>query len=440
MNKFFSTITMTYSEVISFLYNQLPVYQKNGQQAYKNSLSNIIHLCDCLGNPQNSFKSIHIGGTNGKGSVSHMCASVLQESGYKTGLYTSPHFIDFRERIRINGECISENFITDFVQTNKKLISDIEPSFFEITVALAFYFFAQEKVDIAVIEVGLGGRLDSTNIIAPIVACITNIDLDHTQILGTTHTAIAHEKAGIIKAHTPIIIGEQSLKTQTIFEEHAHNKKSSIIFANTLYTIQSSHKEWHKKFSIHHHNHTKLSNLSTDLTAIYQQKNICTAYAILTEINKTSFTIPEKAIHEGFKNIIRNTHIAGRWHIIKTSPFVVCDVAHNYAGIKETMKQLSSYKSTDIHIVWGMVTDKDVARIIPLLPTKAHYHLCKPNIERGMTINHLKTFFDNLSYTTHPSVIDAYISAYKKAGKNSIIYIGGSTFVVSEFLLEKNQK
>ncbi|MDA3883286.1 MAG: bifunctional folylpolyglutamate synthase/dihydrofolate synthase [Bacteroidales bacterium] len=429
---------MNYSETVTFLYEQLPVYQKTGQVAYKDSLDNIIELCSLLGNPHTKIKTIHIGGTNGKGSVSHMCASILQEAGYKTGLYTSPHFIDFRERIQINGSYIEKNEITQFVERHHSIIQEIQPSFFEISLALAFDYFARQNVDIAVIEVGLGGRLDSTNIITPLVACITNIGLDHTHILGNTKAQIAGEKAGIIKPSIPIIIGESNEETDFVFREKAKECSSTITFANTIFSIQSdSENEWFTQFNILQNNKIIAEKILSDLSGLYQKKNICTAIAIINEIRTQGFHISQQDIRSGFRKVIQNTHLQGRWHIISEKPLIVCDIAHNHAGTQETMKQVNSLKNKDIHIVWGMVQDKDIETIIPLLPHHAQYYLCKPNIERGMPTEELKQYFAQLKYSTHTSVVDAYTSAYQNIDTESILYIGGSTFVVAEFLSQK---
>jgi dihydrofolate synthase/folylpolyglutamate synthase len=429
---------MNYSETVTFLYEQLPVYQKTGQAAYKDSLDNIIELCSLLGNPHTKIKTIHIGGTNGKGSVSHMCASILQEAGYKTGLYTSPHFIDFRERIQINGSCIPKNEITQFVEKHHSIIQEIQPSFFEITVALAFDYFARQNIDIAIIEVGLGGRLDSTNIITPLVSCITNIGLDHTHILGNTKELIAGEKAGIIKPGRPVIIGESNEETDSVFTEMAKVRSSTISFADSIFSIKSELKnDWFTQFNIVQNNKIIAEKISSDLTGLYQKKNICTAIAVISEIRTQGFHISTEHISSGFRNVIHNTHLQGRWHIISKNPLVICDIAHNYTGIQETMNQIKHLKNKDIHIVWGMVHDKDIETIIPLLPPHAQYYLCKPNIERGMPTKELQKYFTHLKYSTHTSVVDAYRSAYQNIDTESILYIGGSTFVVAEFLSQK---
>ena len=318
---------MNYKNTIDFLYQNLPMYQNIGKDAYKSDLSNITKLCSILNNPQNNFKCIHIGGTNGKGSVSHICASIFQESGYKTGLYTSPHLLDFRERIRVNGKCIEKKSVVEFITTHQQAIMNIKPSFFEITVALAFFYFNQLQVDVAIIEVGLGGRLDSTNIITPLVSCITNIDLDHTNILGNSKDLIAKEKAGIIKENIPIIIGESDSITNPVFIHEADKTKSPIIFSDTIYNILSHEQNWHANFSIIKNKKIDIDSLQSALIGNYQKNNICTAYAVIQESRSYFPNITAHTIRNGLKNVLSNTQLRGRWEIVQKNPIVICDTA-----------------------------------------------------------------------------------------------------------------
>lgn len=429
---------MNYKQTINFLYQNLPMYQNIGQHAYKSDLSNIIKLCALLGNPQDNLRFIHIGGTNGKGSVSHICASIFQEAKYKTGLYTSPHLFDFRERIRVNGKCIEKKCVVEFITTYKQAITEINPSFFEITVALALYYFKKSQVDVAIIEVGLGGRLDSTNIITPLLSCITNIGLDHTNILGDTKEKIAKEKAGIIKKDTPIIIGESDANTNAIFLDEAKRNASSLIFADKTYSIKPKDEtKWYENFSLTKNKNIDICNLKSALIGNYQQKNICTIYAIIQESLTFFPNINHKAIRNGLKNVIKNTHFRGRWEKIQHKPLVVTDTAHNAHGVQETIKQLFSLPIADIHIVWGMVSDKDIESIISILPIQAHYYLCSPNIARAMPVEQLQTYFGSHNYSCYKDVKSAYSAAYEKCTKEGGIYVGGSTFVVADFLSKK---
>ena len=429
---------MKYNDTISFLYSQLPCYQKIGQKAYKANLDNTLALLDAIGNPHRKLRCIHIAGTNGKGSTSHIIASILQENGYKTGLYTSPHLLDFRERIKINGKLISKKYISTFVKKNNVIISKIKPSFFEITVAVAFEYFYIKKVDFAVIETGLGGRLDSTNVIFPILSIITNIGLDHTALLGETIEEIAKEKAGIIKPKVPIIIGETDNKTSEIFLQKANEEKSNIIFADKIYSISnSSILNWHSKFSIKKKSIEIIKNLSSPLQGLYQIKNITTVIAAIEELQKNKVHISKKSIKTGLLNTTINTGLLGRWQIISDKPFIVCDTAHNFDGISATMKHLLSLPSKDIHIILGMVNDKDISKIITLLPKAAKYYITKPNIERGMEIKTLASFFNDYTFSTHKTVNQAYKQALKQLTPSSSLYIGGSTFIVADFL-QKN--
>lgn len=434
---------MNYSTTLDYLYHRLPCYQRIGQAAYKENLDNTLALLEHMGNPHKKLTCIHIAGTNGKGSVSHMCASIFQEAGYKTGLYTSPHLIDFRERIQINGIPIPKKYISSFITKHRVIIEIIKPSFFEITVALCYAYFAHCNIDIAIIETGLGGRLDSTNVITPILSIITNISYDHTHLLGNTIEKIAFEKAGIIKPNIPILIGEYQKNTAPVFFEVAHNQNSPIYFADTHTTISyNTEKPWHTKFTVLAHNKKICANTSSPLHGAYQQKNIKTVCAAIELLQKKYGNINSKHIKNGIENTITNTHLLGRWQLLQSIPYIVCDTAHNYAGIQETMSQLASMNCNDIHIIWGMVSDKDVATIIELLPKRATYYLTKPSIERAMNTNELASYFikHGFTYTTHTSVKQAYTKAAQKLTPQSILYIGGSTFVVADAILYHTKK
>lgn len=406
---------MNYQETTNWMFNQLPMYQLQGASAYKKDLTNTHLLLTHLNNPQEKTKCIHVAGTNGKGSTSHMLASILQEAGYKVGLYTSPHLKDFRERIKINGKDISEEFVTDFINKHKSFFESNDMSFFEMTVGLAFDYFSKEKVGIAVIEVGMGGRLDATNIITPLVSVITNIGLDHIQFLGNTLEAIAFEKAGIIKPNIPIVIGEYSLNTKPVFLAKAKECTSEIYFASDLI----------------------LETYPSDLIGDYQMQNKKTVLQTIAVLNaQKEFIITPENIKSGLLQVVRNTDLQGRWQQINEFPKVICDTAHNKNGLEIVLKQIQKEEFDDLHIVLGVVNDKDLDEILPLFPKKAKYYFCKPNIPRGLDAVILKqkaaTF--ELTGEVYNSVSEAYQKAIENAGKSDFIYIGGSTFVVAEIL------
>ncbi len=429
--------TMNYFETVEFLYSQLPMYQRRGKTAFKKTSDNIIALCDKLGNPHLKFKSIHIAGTNGKGSVSHIFASILQEAGYKTGLYTSPHLKDFRERIRINGTEIPENEVTDFVEKNMSLFGEIKPSFFEMTVALAFYYFAKEKVDVAVIETGLGGRLDSTNVISPVLSVITNIDFDHKQFLGNTLKDIAYEKAGIIKENTPVVIGEYSDETADVFIKTAKEKKSDIYFADKEYSCDYSMltSDYKQVLNVYKNGKLYFENLKTDLLGIYQRKNIVTVLKSI-EILSDKFKISRDNIYSGTLNVKSNTGFRGRWDILGFNPLIIADTGHNEAGIKEILKQLKNTAYKKLHFVLGTVDDKDIENILKLLPKDAVYYFTKAQIPRALNEKELKNKAEKfgLEGKTFGKTEEAFLLAKKNAGKNDLIFVGGSTFTVAEIL------
>lgn len=397
------------------MFRQLPMYQRIGAAAFKKDLTNILNFSHDLGNPHNNFKSIHVAGTNGKGSVSHMLASVLQEAGYKVGLHTSPHLKDYRERIKINGEDVPEDFVIEFISANQKFLEENKLSFFEMSVGMAFDYFSKEKVDIAIIEVGLGGRLDSTNIITPLLSVITNIGLDHTQILGNSLEEIAAEKAGIIKTGVPVVIGEKQERTTSVFQKISAEKNSRIIFA-----------EDHE-----------CEDLQSDLKGLYQKKNICTAVtAINILVENSSFIINAEQIINGLNKVRSNTGLRGRWDVLLENPKVICDTAHNAEGLRYTMAQLQKEVKEKLHMVVGVVNDKDLSMIFPLLPVYATYYFCRPDVPRGMNEDHLLREASQFNLVGNPysSVSQAYAAALREAKPNDTIYIGGSTFTVAEVI------
>ncbi|RYD74040.1 MAG: bifunctional folylpolyglutamate synthase/dihydrofolate synthase [Sphingobacteriales bacterium] len=429
---------MNYQETLDFLYSKLPMFTRVGAAAFKKDLTNTIIFCEALNNPQNKFKSIHVAGTNGKGSTSHMLASVLQAQGFKTGLYTSPHLKDFRERIRINGKMISKAEVKSFVKTNKKLIFEIEPSFFEATVAMAFEHFARHQVDIAVIEVGLGGRLDSTNIITPEISVITNISIDHTNMLGNTLPEIAGEKAGIIKKGIPVVIGETHPESEPIFVEKAKAESAQIFFADgDLEARDISVKNNKLQLSVYEKNTLKYQKLKSDLTGLYQPKNILTVLKTLDVINEQSgLKVAKKSIYDGLAQVKKLTGLQGRWQTLSRNPLMICDTGHNEAGIMEVIKNIEQTQYERLHIVFGMVKDKDITKVLSLMPKNASYYFCKPDIERGLETYELQKQAAEfgLEGIACQSVPDAKATAISHAGENDLIFIGGSTFVVAEAL------
>lgn len=432
---------MNYSETIEWLFARAACYQKIGSAAYKPDLSNTLALLQSLGNPHEKLRCVHVAGTNGKGSTSHLAASILQEAGYSVGLYTSPHLLDFRERIKINGVNISKQYVTAFVKKIAPQIESIQPSFFEITVALAFDYFAKRKVDYAIIEVGLGGRLDSTNVIAPLLSVITNIGLDHTNLLGNTLEAIAQEKAGIIKPNTPCIVGEQHDETECVFEDIARKNNAPLLFASIDYTIKTNKMErWYENFSIVRRGELLHKNLRSELQGAYQRKNICTVAALCDELIRQGARISSQNFAAGLARVVENTALLGRWHIVQQSPLVLCDTAHNAHGVALAMQQLNEIAQADLHIVWGMVNDKDVSTIIPLLPPQAQYYITQANIERAWNANELAHFFEGKNTQVYASIREAYKAAKQNVSPQGVLYVGGSTFVVAEFLCNFSAK
>ncbi len=429
---------MNYQQTLQYLFNSLPMFQRQGKAAYKANLDNTLALDAYFNHPHKQFKSIHVAGTNGKGSVSHMLASVLQEAGHKTGLYTSPHLNDFRERIRINGTEISENYVIDFVEQNKTFFEKMKPSFFEMSVALAFKYFADEKVDIAIIEVGMGGRLDSTNIISPELSIITNISKDHTQFLGNTIEKIAIEKAGIIKKDVPLVIGQSTKETKPIFINKAKELSTEVYFAEDNYHIDFALNTIDEKQNFQVYSDEKLvyPNLKIDLLGVYQKFNLLTALQSIKLLQKKAFQIKEEHIYKGLSNIQKNTGLKGRWQIIGHNPRIICDTAHNEAGIQEVVNQIQSIPYKKLHMVIGMVNDKNIDKVLSLLPKEASYYFTRANIPRSLNENELmqKANEYNLKGVAISKVEDAFNLAKKEAGENDFIFIGGSTFVVAEVI------
>jgi len=406
---------MNYKETLDWMFNKLPMYQTQGATAYRKDITNTVLLAKHLGNPEQHLKCIHVAGTNGKGSTSHLLASVLQEAGYKVGLYTSPHLKDYRERIAINGKPISEDYVTDFMNKNKSFFEANELSFFEMSVGLAFQYFVNEKTDINIIEVGMGGRLDSTNIITPLVSVITNIGLDHTQFLGDTLEAIASEKAGIIKPNIPVVIGEYVAETKPVFLAKADETHSDIYFASDL--IDTTHP--------------------SALLGDYQTQNKKTVLQTIKILqHKNLLNITEDNIKNGFLNIIKNTGLQGRWQQLGENPKIICDTAHNSHGLKIVLNQIQNEKFEKLHIVLGVVNDKNLDEILPLFPKNAIYYFCRPNIPRGLDekILQKKATAFNLKGETYYSVSNAYQAAKENSDAHDLIFAGGSTFVIAEIL------
>jgi len=427
---------MDYQQTLDYLFSSLPMFQRQGKAAYKANLDNTLAMDAYFNYPHKQFKSIHVAGTNGKGSVSHMLASVFQEAGYKTALYTSPHLTDFRERIKINGAEIPKDYVVDFVAKNKSFFEELKPSFFEMTVAMAFKYFADEKVEVAVIEVGMGGRLDSTNIISPELSVITNISKDHTQFLGDTVEKIAIEKAGIIKKGVPVVIGQSTDESKRIFIAKANEKKTDIYFAEDYFQADYALVTVDEKQSFQVHTGEKLvyPDLQLDLLGTYQKHNLLTALQSIKLLQDKSFSIDKEHIYKGLANIQKNTGLKGRWQIIGHNPRVVCDTAHNEAGIQAIIEQIKSTPYKNLHMVIGMVNDKNIDKILSMLPKQALYYFCRANIPRALDEKELleKAHAYNLKSVAVSKVADALHLAKKEANENDFIFVGGSTFVVAE--------
>jgi dihydrofolate synthase / folylpolyglutamate synthase len=429
---------MNYNETLDYLFAKLPMFSRIGAAALKPSLDNTLALCEALGNPQNKFKTIHVAGTNGKGSTSHQLASILQEANYKVGLYTSPHLKDFRERIKVNGVLCNKDFVIEFVKKITPLIEKINPSFFEVTVAMAFEYFALQKVDVAVIEVGMGGRLDSTNIINPILSIITNIGFDHVQFLGNTYQAIATEKAGIIKPNIPIIIGEYKTETKPVFLSSANESNSKIFLAQENWQItENQHHSNFLSINAHSNFYNKHYNVELDLLGRYQLKNIVQVLEAFEILKELGFKLSEHNLQQGLKKCKQNTGFYGRWDIINHKPTVIVDVAHNEDGIKQIIQQLPNLSYQKLHIVLGMVKDKDVSKVLQLLPSTANYYFTNANIERAMPAKDLQTLAikNNLLGNCFGNVNTAIQNALELANSNDAIIICGSIFLIAEITM-----
>lgn len=424
---------MNYQETCNWLFAQLPMFQREGQAAYKANLDNTLQLDQHFQHPHRRFKTIHVAGTNGKGSVSHMLASILQEAGYKTGLYTSPHLKDFRERIKINGEMIPEQYVIQFVEQNQNIFSGLRPSFFEMTVAMAFKYFADQEVDIAVIEVGLGGRLDSTNIITPLASVITNISFDHMALLGDTLEKIASEKAGIIKPDIPAIIGYRDRNYDFVFEDKARICRAPLTFASDEWTI---HRREDGSYDLNSRNGLSFLQLQSELKGSYQRKNIPAVIETALSLQSNGLAIYEQDIRNGIAKTVQNTGLHGRWEKLSDTPLTICDTGHNLDGLTEVTNQLHSCSYRHLHFVIGMVNDKEIDSVLQILPKEATYYFCKAAIPRAMNEQILaeKAGHQGLKGNIYPSVTEAYVAARKNAAPQDMIFIGGSTYVVAEVI------
>ena len=429
---------MNYEQTKEFLYSWLPVFHRQGASAYKANLDSTIRFMTALQHPENKFKSIHVAGTNGKGSSSHILASIMREYGLRTGLHTSPHLRDLTERIVVNGKQASKNYVIQFVKTNEKIIKEISPSFFEMMVAMAFNYFAN-NVDIAVIEVGMGGRLDSTNIITPEVSLITNISFDHTQFLGDTLEKIAGEKAGIIKRNIPVVVSQTQKETKEVFEMKAKEMNSKIYFADQRLSVKNDRLEnGFLVMDIYKDNKLYIDNLQSSLTGDYQKKNILGVIQTIEALNETGkYKITKENIKNGVKNVQKNFTLMGRWQTLSTNPLTICDTGHNEDGLHYVLSQLNSMKKNSLHFVFGVVNDKDIDTEMKMLPKDAIYYLCKANIPRGLDVKVLAEKFSaySMQYSVYPSVKDALKQAQKDALKTKgMVFVGGSTYTVAEIV------
>lgn len=424
---------MNYTETTEWLFSQLPMYQREGKSAYKADLENSTILDSRFGHPHRKYRCIHVAGTNGKGSVSHMLASIFQEAGYKTALYTSPHLKDFRERIKIDGKEIPEEYVTRFVEENREFFENLHPSFFEMTSTMAFCWFAEEGVDIAIIEVGLGGRLDSTNVITPELSVITNISLDHTALLGNTLEQIATEKAGIIKQNIPVVVGSYNPQFAHVLQQTAIDEASPITFASKEWSCTENCDGSYNYISNQGEN---FRNLKCELSGTYQTENIATVLQAIATLNGRGFNIKQDAIIRGIAKVVTNTRLMGRWQILNEKPYTVCDTGHNPGAFVHLVKQMESHQHETLRIVIGMVNDKDIRTVLSMLPKSAVYYFCKPSIKRAMNEVSLmeigKKF--SLNGNSYPTVTEAFNAAKEQASPNDMIYIGGSTFVVAEII------
>lgn len=424
---------MNYQETLDFLFEKLPMFSRQGESAYKKDLTNIIALCEALGNPQNNFKTIHVAGTNGKGSTAHMLAAIFQQAGYKCGLYTSPHLIDFRERIKVNGLRCHEKFVVEFVEKIKPLIYQIQPSFFEITVAMAFSYFSNEKVDLAIIEVGLGGRLDSTNIIHPLLSIITNIGWDHMHMLGNTLPLIAAEKAGIIKEKTPVVIGENQPEVAEVFKTTAAGKQAPVYFASDNYYVTDWKYEHHYlNISVFHHDNQ--DGYTLDLTGIYQLKNLITVLQSVQVMRELGYAVDDASLKFALSHTKKLTGLKGRWELIRHDPTVIADVAHNYDGVKQVLSQIEHLTYNQLHFIIGLVKDKEIDPVLALLPKSARYYFTRAAIPRALDENVLATQANShgLSGLAFGDINRALEAALQHASKDDLVIICGSIFLIAE--------
>lgn len=427
---------MNYKETITYLFNSAPLFQQVGKDAYKEGLDNTLTLDEHFGHPHRNFRTIHVAGTNGKGSCSHTLAAILQSAGYKTGLYTSPHLVDFRERIRVNGKPVPEEFVIDFVEKNRAFFEPLHPSFFELTTAMAFLYFAQEKVDVAIIEVGLGGRLDCTNIIQPDMSVITNISFDHVQFLGDTLAKIASEKAGIIKKGTPVVIGEANQETRPIFEAKALAEQAPIVFAEDEHLLKSDTHTPDGGFMYENEDYPQLKG---ELGGMCQEKNTNTLLSALRILKKAGYNISDNNVREGFAHVCELTGLQGRWQKLQSEPTLICDTGHNIGGIQYIVKQLAQQTYKHLHIVMGMVNDKDISGVLRLLPTDAIYYFTQASVKRALPAEKVQELAatDGLKGQCYPSVGIAVRAALENAEKDDLIFVGGSSFIVADLLSEK---
>ncbi len=428
---------MNYQETLDYLFSALPMFHRVGAAAYKANLDNAHALCNALEHPEKGLVCIHIAGTNGKGSTSHMLASIFQEAGFKTGLYTSPHLKDFRERIKINGVKVEEEWVASFINQNKNKIDSIQPSFFEMSTIMAFQYFKEQKTDIAIIETGLGGRLDTTNVIQPEISVITNIGYDHMNLLGDTLEKIASEKAGIIKPYIPVVIGEFREETKPVFVQQAEKCRANISFAQENFIVTSLDFDTTKstqKIVVKRKLDGVERYFDCDLTGNYQLKNIATVIQTLELLNKNKFPITEEQITAGLRNVKRNTGLMGRWQILQSSPLTICDTGHNEDGIREVLKMIAATPHQQLHFVLGMVNDKEIEKILNMLPKDALYYFCKANIPRGLDVAELssKAMSCGLNGSIHESVMLALKAAQANSSVNDLVFVGGSTFIVAE--------
>ena len=429
---------MTYAETLDYLFNALPMFQRVGASAYKADLTNTISLCEHLGNPQETFKTIHVAGTNGKGSTSHALASVFQAAGYKTGLYTSPHLKSFTERIRIDGKEITEEDVVEFVANNRAFLDQLQPSFFEMTVGMAFWYFAKESVDIAVIEVGMGGRLDSTNVIHPELCVITTIGYDHTQFLGNTLPLIAGEKAGIIKQGVPVVISQTQKETQEVFSQQAAAKQAAIVFADQVWEVtklpESENPNIHQPSNFKVRSSDGEFTMKFDLNGDYQRFNLPGILEAVKQLRNQGWNLSDTALQVGLESISMQTGLKGRWQLLQVNPIILADTGHNEAGIGEVANQLKKYSYSKLWMVIGMVNDKDISKVLDLLPKEANYIFCQASIPRAMDAHELarKGNEKGLIGQVIPTVTEALEFARKNADSDDLIFVGGSTFVVAE--------